>query len=124
MELQTSLALLDAPQPFATTIPPDPFNRELPDDPALAGIENLRADDVASVVDKARLAGLAERYGLQHVIRWKPKQIRRLKASGIDTVLAHTIYAIIGAVALRRGGAAATSVVRERVLRPLGLLGD
>ena len=48
--------------------------------------------------------------------------MRRLKASGIETVLAHTVFALVGAVALRKGGKAAAGVVRERVLRPLGVL--
>ena len=126
MELQTSLALLDAPQASsaaASPIPTDPFGRTPSKDAALEGVENLSDAAVAQAIEKTRLADLAQRYGLHQVIRWKPRQVHRLKASGIDTVLAHTIYALIGAVALRRGGAAATSVVRERVLRPLGLLG-
>ncbi|KAL9091026.1 MAG: hypothetical protein Q9159_001652 [Coniocarpon cinnabarinum] len=125
-ELQTSLALLDAPQsslPPASNIPDDPWSREPLQDAALEGVENVTDMAMERAISKDRLADLAQRYGLHQVVRWKPRQINRLKASGVDTVLAHTIYAIVGAVALRRGGAAATSVVRERVLRPLGLLG-
>ena len=126
MELQTSLALLDAPQPSsaaASNVPPDPYNRKPSRDVALEGIENVTDVTVSKAIDKTRLADLAQRYGIHQVVRWKPRQINRLKASGVETVLAHTMYAIVGAVALRRGGAVATSIVRERILRPLGLLG-
>lgn len=120
-ELQTSLALLDAPQP---SIPAkqDPFHRSIEEDQPLSGIENVTSRLVARSIDKARLAELAERYGLDKVIRWKPRQVHRLKSSGMETVLAHTIYAIIGAVALRKGGKVAADIVRLRVLRPLGVL--
>lgn len=45
-----------------------------------------------------------------------------MSASGIDTVLTSTIYAIIGAIALQKGGNVAGQVARERVLKPLGVL--
>lgn len=44
-----------------------------------------------------------------------------LQASGIELVMAHTMYAIVGAVSLEKGGAVATKVARERILEPLGL---
>jgi large subunit ribosomal protein L15 len=36
-------------------------------------------------------------------------------------VLTSAIYAIIGAVALQRGGDVAAAVAREKVLKPLGI---
>lgn len=42
-------------------------------------------------------------------------------SSGQDVVLAQTVYAVVGAVALRKGGDVAGRVARERVLGPLGL---
>ena len=44
-----------------------------------------------------------------------------LKGSGLPVVAAQTLYAIVGAVALQRGGVVADNVVRERLLAPLGL---
>lgn len=44
-----------------------------------------------------------------------------LDASGIDVVLATSLYAIIGAIALQKGGAVASRVARERILKPLGI---
>jgi len=61
-------------------------------------------------------------YGLNNVIRWKPRQINRLESSGLDAVLNQTLYAIIGALALQKGGDVATQTVRQRILVPLGVL--
>lgn len=48
-------------------------------------------------------------------------QPENLSGSGIDLVLAHTMYAIIGAVSLEKGGHIANKVAQERILEPLGL---
>lgn len=39
----------------------------------------------------------------------------------MDVVLAQAVYAIVGAVALQRGGDVAVKVAKERILAPLGL---
>ena len=49
-------------------------------------------------------------------------KMRNLEGSGIDVILTTTVYAIIGAIALQRGGAVAAEVARERVLKRLGVL--
>lgn len=36
-------------------------------------------------------------------------------------MLAHTLYAIVGALSLQRGGDTTTQLVKERILAPLGL---
>jgi len=59
---------------------------------------------------------------MNRVIRWKPKKADNLRGSGIESVLAQTMYAIVGAIALERGGETAVRVVRERVLTPMGLV--
>jgi large subunit ribosomal protein L15 len=64
---------------------------------------------------------LAGTYGLDRVVRWKPRKTDRLESSGVDVVLAQTIYAIVGAVALQKGGDVATKLAKERILAPLGL---
>lgn len=58
---------------------------------------------------------------MERVVRWKPKKSDNLKGSGVETVLAHSLYSIVGAVTLQRGGEVAGRLVRERVLGPLGL---
>jgi large subunit ribosomal protein L15 len=44
-----------------------------------------------------------------------------MEESGIDTVLTTSVFAIIGAIALQRGGDVAAEVAREKVLKPLGI---
>ena len=44
-----------------------------------------------------------------------------LLGSGLTVVISQALYAIIGAVALQKGGDVANTVVRERMLNPLGL---
>lgn len=90
--------------------------------PALEGLENITPLAKQTVLDKNRLAQLAiRRYGLDKVVRWKPRKSDNLESSGLSAVLAHTLYSIIGAVALRQGGEIAAKTTREKILRPLGL---
>ena len=58
---------------------------------------------------------------MDRVVRWKPRKSDRLEASGVETVLAHTMYSLIGALALKRGGEVAARVAREKILQPLGV---
>jgi large subunit ribosomal protein L15 len=82
ISLQTSQALLNSPQ--AESWPKDAQGKPLPDDlgripfihPALASLSGLNAEAKDRVLDKKRLSGLAERYGLDKVTRWKPKRVR------------------------------------------------
>lgn len=48
-------------------------------------------------------------------------QPNNLQKSGMDLVLAHTLYAVIGAISLEKGGHIANKVAQERILEPLGL---
>jgi large subunit ribosomal protein L15 len=108
-------------------------------DPKLKGLENLTETAKASLLHHHRLGKLGETYGLEQVIRWKPKivslkrealrcpfianisQTDDLGSSGLYMVTAQALYAIVGAVALERGGADANRVVKEKILKPLGL---
>lgn len=49
------------------------------------------------------------------------QQVNKLDHSGIDVILTTCMYAIIGAIALHRGGAVANEVAREKILKPLGV---
>ena len=88
---------------------------------ALEGLENVTTFAKANVVEKGRLARLASSYGVDQAVRWKPKKSDNLQASGVEAVLAHTMYSIVGALALQRGGEVAVNVVGGRILKPLGL---
>jgi large subunit ribosomal protein L15 len=103
-------------QPTISSAEADTFTH-----PSLAGLENVTHFARNAVLERSRLAQVATAYGIDKVVRWKPKKSDNLKASGEETVLAHTMYSIIGALALQRGGEVATRTVRERILRPLGL---
>lgn len=78
--------------------------------------------DLNAALSKERLGPLAQSYGLDRVTRWKPRYPDRMKTSGIDVVLSQSLMAIIGALALQKGGEVANSVAREKVLKPLGIL--
>jgi len=47
-------------------------------------------------------------------------QADNLRGSGIESVLMTSLYAIVGAVALERGGEFANKVVQNQILAPLG----
>lgn len=44
-----------------------------------------------------------------------------LNASGYDMVLAQAMYAIVGAVSLEQGGAAANRITKDRILARIGM---
>jgi len=44
-----------------------------------------------------------------------------LQASGQDTVIAHSLYAIIGALAMEKGEGVAVEVAKQKILEPLGV---
>ena len=48
------------------------------------------------------------------------RQADNLKGSGIESVLMTSLYAVVGAVALERGGEIANKIVQEKILVPLG----
>lgn len=47
-------------------------------------------------------------------------QADNLQGSGVETVLMTSLYAIVGALALERGGEVANKVVQDKILAPLG----
>lgn len=76
VSLQTSLALLNSPQAYP--VPEvDEYGRQTYTHPALNGLPGLTHEAKDTVLDKARLAPIASRYGLDKVTRWKPKSVRR-----------------------------------------------
>ncbi|KAI9755111.1 MAG: hypothetical protein M1815_005203 [Lichina confinis] len=122
--LQASLALVNPARPGARAadLPRDPHGRSPFKHPALEGLESLTPEAMFDILDRKRLAPLATRVGLTQVVRWLPKKPDNLAGSGVDAVLTQALYAVVGAVALQRGGHVAAKVVRERILAPLGFL--
>jgi len=82
VELQTSLALLDSPRPAYEVDAKegkgkeDRYGRVPFEHPALEKVNNMTPHMKDQILQKQRLAQLAASYGLDTVIRWKPKQVR------------------------------------------------
>jgi large subunit ribosomal protein L15 len=85
-------------------------------------LEHLSEGQKSATLGKNRLSQLGKGYGLDVVLRWKPKKADNLSGSGLELVMAQAIYAIVGAVALEKGGLLANKVTRERILSPLGVI--
>jgi len=84
VELQTSQALISSPQEPQAEI--DEFGRIPFQHPALIGLQGLSDEAQSKILDKARLAQIAERYGLDKVTRWTPKRVCILSSCGGVTV--------------------------------------
>lgn len=121
LSLQTSLALLASPPGPILPQTEGAYERQPFEHPLLESLPHLTAHAKAGVLAKSRLSHLGKEYGLQGVLRWKPKKADNLSGSGIDLVTAQAVYAIIGAISLERGGEIANRIAREQILRPLGL---
>lgn len=79
VELQTSLALLDAPQAEIqqrTKGLPDNYGRLPFQHLSLQNLESVTVHTKERILDRQRIAQLAQHYGLGDVIRWKPRQVR------------------------------------------------
>ncbi|KAL9014331.1 MAG: hypothetical protein Q9173_001019 [Seirophora scorigena] len=119
--LQASLHMIAASTATPEPTRADQWGREPFEDPVLAGLAGLTLEKKQAVLDPKRMAQLASKYGMIPVLRWKPKSPKHFGASGVDVVLTHALYAIVGAVSLQKGGEVANRVCRERILGPLGL---
>ncbi|KAF2153363.1 hypothetical protein K461DRAFT_312759 [Myriangium duriaei CBS 260.36] len=115
MDVQISLALLAMPRTRHWG------EDDVKEQSGLQGLENLTAVSKGRISERRRIAALARQVGISDVMRWKPRNVSDLQSSGVDTVLAHTLYSIIGALTLHRGGNTTVQLVKERLLAPLGL---
>jgi large subunit ribosomal protein L15 len=120
LTVECTLALLLSPGGARATTP-DAYGREPFQHPDLEGLQNLDSTPIHEILSKQRLAQLATSYGIGDVTRWKPRNPANLAGSGSEVVYATSLYAILGALALQKGGAYAKQIARERVLKPLGI---
>ncbi|RKF55100.1 putative rnase iii domain protein [Erysiphe neolycopersici] len=90
--------------------------------PALGGLKNLFHPPLTIILSKERLASFATSIGMRSIIRWYPRMTNDLDASGIETVLVTSLYAIVGAVALEKGGEAASVIAKNNILKPMGIM--
>lgn len=124
VELQASLALITTGLTSRSTPlepQPDSYGRIASPHPALEGVEALTDKSRRGILDTDRIGNLGNQYGLTRVVRWKPKNVDNLRGSGQQLVIGQALYAIVGAVALQRGGEVANRVANERILDRLGL---
>ncbi|KAK6333739.1 hypothetical protein TWF730_003922 [Orbilia blumenaviensis] len=67
-------------------------------------------------LNSTNLYGIAQASGMIPCLRWKPRNPANLTDSGVIKVAEDTIMAIVGALALQKGGDAARRVMEERIL--------
>jgi len=75
VELQSSLALVHGAAANNSAPMPDQYGREPFSHPALQGLDGLTETAKLKTLEKRRLSQLAERYGLDGVLRWKPQRV-------------------------------------------------
>ncbi|PWW78566.1 hypothetical protein C7212DRAFT_312043 [Tuber magnatum] len=96
---------------------PEPFSHR-----DYKSLVSIRDRNVRAILDPGKLVTIARLARLPDVMRWKPKDNNDLQGSGQAGVAAQALYAIVGALALQRGGDIAGSVVRERLLSSIDWL--
>lgn len=120
---QTNIALLSSPIATQTQSLQDPAEERKPfRHPAVDKLQNITDAPIEEILNKRRVAGLGTQCGMRDILRWVPRNLKNLDSSGIDVVITSTVYAIVGAVALQKGGDIAARIAKERVLKPLGIL--
>lgn len=90
----------------ATYLAPIPFEH-----PDYKNLDAATYEAVGEYSSEDSLAEFASAAGLHRVMRWKPMNPWNLVQSGIDTVAVECVHAIIGAIALSRGGLEAKKFV-------------
>ncbi|KAK2623788.1 hypothetical protein QTJ16_006969 [Diplocarpon rosae] len=123
LTMQTNIALLQSTVATKTQSLPDRLDKRVPfEHPALNGLANVTDVHISEVLSKERLGLLATQMGIAEIMRWQPRNVNNMQSSGIDVVLTTSLYAIVGAIALQKGGSAAAQFSRDSILRPLGIL--
>ncbi|KHJ31144.1 putative rnase iii domain protein [Erysiphe necator] len=89
--------------------------------PALIGLTNLIDSPLTNILSKEKLASFATNIGMRPIIRWYPRMVQDLDSSGIETVLATSLYAIVGALALEKGGEVSSDIAKNNILKPMGI---
>ncbi|KAK6534050.1 hypothetical protein TWF281_005389 [Arthrobotrys megalospora] len=125
--LHTTLSMIH--QPFVPTPQPNAViagstEPEILNDPTLKlpviakrnPVNRVSYMSVQNQLSSANLYGIAQASGMIPCLRWKPRNPANLTDSGVIKVAEDTIMAIVGALALQKGGDAARKVMEERIL--------
>ncbi|RPB03493.1 hypothetical protein L873DRAFT_1669458 [Choiromyces venosus 120613-1] len=83
---------------------------------------SIKDRNIRAILDLGKLATIARLARVADAMRWKPRDSDDLQGSGQALVATQALYAIVGAVALQRGGDIAGGVVRERFLSSIDWL--
>lgn len=75
VELETSLALLHGSSVTPFPEMQDQYRRKPFRHPALEGLAGVSAESKDQVLNKTRTAQLAKKYGIDTVLRWRPKRV-------------------------------------------------
>ncbi|KAI1360304.1 RNase III domain-containing protein [Xylaria arbuscula] len=89
------------------------------EDPALRSLDNLSTSQPSDIFTPEKLTKLAVDTGLSEVVRWKPRMPENTIGSGLNIVMSGAVYSLVGAIALQRGGKAASRIVRDRIMKKL-----
>jgi large subunit ribosomal protein L15 len=134
VDLHTSLAILNR-NDGTFSHPPDSYQRTPFQHPGVDLLPRLTEKIKLSMTDRKRMADFAVQIGLLTVLRWKPRIVSKqwpsciranpwkadnLHASGVETAVSQALYAIVGAIALQRGGEVASRIVKDRILGQMG----
>ena len=86
VELQTSIALINAPKGPQESFGLDSFGRLPYEHPALGGLSNLSSSMKYRTLDRRRLYQLGDFYGITRVTRWKPRKVCSTNMMVLDDV--------------------------------------
>ncbi|KAL7271583.1 hypothetical protein RUND412_005642 [Rhizina undulata] len=91
---------------------PEPFTHE-----NYRSLDSITNQNVKALVDSANLEQFTRLVGIQGVMRWQPANERELWRSGLDKIAIECLFAIVGAVALQKGGDVAGRLVTDRIFK-------
>ncbi|KAI9655502.1 MAG: hypothetical protein M1829_000646 [Trizodia sp. TS-e1964] len=88
----------------------------------LAGLVNVTQNKLNHILYSKKLIEIAKDAGIMEVLRWKPNRVTALEQAGIILIIQQTLHALVGAIALEKGGDIAGKTVRRVFLSPMGIL--
>ncbi|KAF8541591.1 ribonuclease-III-like-domain-containing protein, partial [Trichophaea hybrida] len=91
---------------------PEPFTHE-----DYQNIDAVTRPNIDAAISEEVLMPIIRRSGLASTMRWKPADDTDLTRSGEAGIAIDCLHAIIGAVALQKGGDVAVQFIRETILK-------
>lgn len=90
-----------------------------------SGTEQVAVSSDSGKIRPGQGDAMEAKEGMHQDLKWtvqdtNQEQADNLQSSGMETVIMTSLYAIVGAVALERGGEVANKLVQDKILTPLG----